>query len=364
MRPRRVAAVIGKETKEVARDPITVAIALLMPLVMLLIFGYAISLDVEDVPLGILDQDQTPASRALADDFVQSDAFREAATFTRLDEVDAALQRGTVQIALVIPPGFQARLGRGEPAEVQLILDGVHAATAGLTGAYAEAIARGFGAPPTPAIQIETRVWYNPALWSVNFIVPGLFGVILMAFPPLLTALAITREKETGSIEQIFASPLTSGEFLLGKLVPYGLIAFVQIVLVMALGFAWFAVPLRGGLGLLLGAGLIYVFCTVGIGLLVSTVTRSQLAALLLALIITLMPSLLFSGFLFPIFTMPYLTQLYARTLPAAYFVDLSRGVVLRGAGLPELWPSVALLLVYTLLIFALAVWRFRKKVA
>jgi ABC-2 type transport system permease protein len=364
MRPRRVAAVIGKETKEVARDPITVGIALLMPLVMLFIFGYAISLDVEDVALGILDQDQTPASRALADNFVQSASFREAATFTRLDEVDAALQRNAVKIALVIPPRFQARLERGEVAEVQLFLDGTHSATAGLAGAYAEAIVLGFGAPAAPATRVETRVWYNPALRSVNYVVPGLFGVILMAFPPLLTALAITREKETGSIEQIYASPLTAGEFLLGKLVPYGLIAFVQIVMVMAVGFAWFQVPLRGSLGLLLAAGLVYVFCTVGIGLLVSTITRSQLAAMLLALIITLMPSLLFSGFLFPIFTMPYLTQLYARTLPAAYFVDLSRGIVLRGSGLPELWPSVVLLLFYTLLIFALAVWRFRKKVA
>lgn len=364
MSPRRVAAVIGKETKEVARDPITVWIALLMPLVMLFIFGYAISLDVEDVALGILNQDRTPASRALADEFVQSDAFREAATFTRLGEVEAALQRGAVKTALVIPPGFQARLERGEVAEVQLLVDGTHPATAGLTGAYAETIAFGFGGPAVPAIQVETRVWYNPALRSVNFVVPGLFGVILMAFPPLLTALAITREKETGSIEQIFASPLTSGEFLLGKLVPYGLIAFIQIVMVMVVGFLWFAVPLRGSLALLLGAGLIYVFTTVGIGLLVSTVTRSQLAAMLLALIITLMPSLLFSGFLFPIFTMAYFTQLYARILPAAYFVDLSRGVVLRGAGLPELWPSVALLLVYTLVVFALAVWRFRKKVA
>lgn len=364
MNPRRVAAVVGKETKEVVRDPITLWIALLMPLVMLFIFGYAISLDVEDMALGILDQDRTPASRALADAFVQSDAFRQTASFARLDEVEGALQRGAVKVALVIPPGFQADLGRGAPAAVQLLVDGTHPATAGLTSAYAETIALGFGAPATPAVQVESRVWYNPDLRSVNFIVPGLFGVILMAFPPLLTALAITREKETGSIEQIFASPLTSGEFLLGKLVPYGLIAFVQIVMVMAVGFLWFAVPLRGSLALLLGAGLIYVFTTVGIGLLVSTVVRTQLAAMLVALIISLMPSFLYSGFLFPIFTMSYSAQIYARILPAAYFVDLSRGIVLRGAGLPELWPSVALLFAYTLAVFALAVWRFRKKVA
>ncbi|MGK7345445.1 MAG: ABC transporter permease, partial [Candidatus Nitrospinota bacterium M3_3B_026] len=173
----------------------------------------------------------------------------------------------------------------------------------------------------------------------------------------------ITREKESGSIQQIFASPLTSSEFLAGKLIPYGLIAFVQIVMVIVVGFLWFAIPLAGNLGLLLAAGLVYVFCTVGIGLLVSTVTKSQLVAMLLALIVTLMPSFLFSGFLFPIFTMPYALQIYSRIFPAGYFVDLSRGIVLKGSALPELWPSVLLLLGYTLAVFVLAAWRFKKKV-
>jgi len=215
-----------------------------------------------------------------------------------------------------------------------------------------------------PPVRVEVRVWYNPSLRSVTYVVPGLFGVILMAFPPLLTALAITREKEMGSIQQIFASPLTPAEFLAGKLVPYGLIAFLQIIMVIAVGFLWFEVPMRGSLGLLFAAGLVYVFCTVRIGLLVSTIARTQLAAMLLALIITLMPSFLFSGFLFPIFTMPYLLQLYTRAFPAQYFVDLSRGIVLKGAALPELWPSMVLLLAYTIAVFALAAWRFRKKVA
>jgi drug efflux transport system permease protein len=188
--------------------------------------------------------------------------------------------------------------------------------------------------------------------------------VILMAFPPLLTALAIAREKETGTIQQIFASPLTAAEFLLGKLIPYGVIAFIEIVTVIVIGFLWFGVPLRGHLELLLSVGLVYAFCTVGIGLLVSTVTSSQLLAMLLAIIVTMMPSFLFSGFLFPIFTMPYVLQLYTRIFPVRYFVDLSRGIVLKGAAIPELWPTVLLLLAYTVVIFALAVWRFQKKVA
>ncbi|MGD9601807.1 MAG: ABC transporter permease [Gammaproteobacteria bacterium] len=364
MKPARIAAVARKEAKEIVRDPVTVAVALLMPLVMLFLFGYAISLDVDNVPMGVLDQDRSPASRALVERFVASGYFQLEHDYTTARAAEAGLQRGTVKLALIIPSRFGERLARGDAAPVQALVDGTYSATANLVAAYAETIIGGFGRRAPPLVTVETRVWYNPALKSVTYVIPGLFGVILMAFPPLLTALAITREKQTGSIQQIFASPLTPAEFLAGKLVPYGLIAFLQIVMVIAVGFLWFGVPLRGSLGLLLAVGLVYVFCTVGLGLLVSTLTNSQLVAMLLALIVTLMPSFLFSGFLFPIFTMPYVLQLYTRLFPAQYFVDFSRGVVLKGAGLPELWPSVLLLLAYTVAIFALAVWRFRKKVA
>lgn len=357
-------AVTGKETREILRDPITVGVALLMPLVMLFLFGYAISLDVDDVKMGVLDWDRSAASRELVDRFVRSGYFRLEGTYLHDQELAEGLQRNEIRLALVIPPGFQRTLSRNRTAPVQVLVDGTYSATANLVAAYAATIVSVFRDGRSPVVRVETRVWYNPALKSVTYVVPGLFGVILMAFPPLLTALAITREKETGSIQQIFASPLTPAEFLAGKLIPYGLIAFVQIAMVIAAGFLWFDVPLRGSLGLLLATGLVYVFCTVGIGLLISTVTANQLVAMLLALIVTLMPSFLFSGFLFPIFTMPYLFQLYTRIFPARYFVDLSRGVVLKGAGLPELWPSVAILFAYTLAIFAFAVWRFRKKVA
>lgn len=364
MRLARVAAVVEKETKEIQRDPITIGVALLMPLVMLFLFGYAISLDIEHVAMGVLDQDRSPASRALVDRFVESGYFQLVAGYETTRGIEAGLQSNVIKLALVVPPGMQDAVSRGDPASVQVLVDGTYSATANLIAAYAQTIISAFADSPATAVEVETRVWYNPSLRSVTYVVPGLFGVILMAFPPLLTALAITREKETGSIQQIFASPLTPVEFLAGKLVPYGLIAFLQIAMVIAVGFLWFEVPIRGNLLILAAAGLVYVFCTVGIGLLVSTVTRSQVVAMLLALIVTLMPSFLFSGFLFPIFTMPYFMQLYTRIFPARYFVDLSRGVVLKGAALPALWPSVLLLLAYTLAVFALAAWRFRKKVA
>jgi ABC-2 type transport system permease protein len=360
----RIGAVISKEAREILRDPITIWVSLALPLIMLFLYGYAITLDVQDVRMGVWDRDRTPASRALVDGFIQSGYFRLAKDLGSNQDVEATLQRGEARLVLVIPERFQAGLVRRETPSVQVLLDGTYSATAQIIAGYATAIVQSYGGPPLERVRAEVRAWYNPEMRSVNYVVPGLFGVLLMAFPPLLTALAIVREKETGAIQQIFASPLTSAEFIAGKLVPYALIAFLQIVLVMAVGFVWFVVPMRGNLGFLLAAGLIYVFCTVALGLLVSTVTKSQVVAMLLALVLTLMPSFLFSGFLFPIFTMPYFLQLYTYVFPTRYFVELSRAVVMKGAGLQEVWPNLVLLALYTLGVFMLAAWRFKKKVA
>ena len=365
MNRQRIAAVVGKETREILRDPITVGVSALMPLVMLFLFGYAISLDVRQADVGVLDADGSPASRALIDRFVETPHFRLVGRFTSTREVESALQQGRADLVLVIPPRFAARLRRGGGAQVQVLVDGTYATTALLVSGYAQAIVADFGQiDPVRPLRVETRVWYNPSLKSANYVVPGLYAVILLAFPPLLTALGIVREKETGTIQSIFASPLTSAEFITGKLVPYSVIAFLQMVMVILVGYAWFGVPFEGSLPFLLAAGLIYVLCTVGIGLLVSTITGSQLAAMLLALIVTLMPSFLFSGLLFPIFTMPALLQLYTLVFPGRYFMDISRGVVLKGTGLDVLWVEIALLAAYTALVFALAVWHLKKKVA
>jgi ABC-2 type transport system permease protein len=361
----RVLAVVSKEAREIVRDSITVGVSILLPLVMLFLFGYAISLDVDDVALGVLDHDKSPASRELTDGFVQSGYFSLIRDFRTVGQVEDALQRGQIKMALVIPPRFHADLVRKTQPVVQVLVDGTYSVTAMVAANYAQTIVSGFRLPKRPdVVKLEIRVWYNAPMRSINYVVPGLYAVILMAFPPLLTALALVREKESGSIQQIFASPLTPAEFIIGKLIPYGLIAFAQMLMVISVGFFWFEVPFQGNLGLLMGTSFIFVFCTVGIGLLVSTITRSQLTAMLLALIITLMPSFLFSGFLFPIFTMPYVLQLYTTIFPTRYFVELSRGIVLKGGGLDDLWLNVVILLVYTFSVFILAAWRFRKKVA
>lgn len=365
MNERRIIAVVVKESREILRDPITVGVSLLMPLVMLFLFGYAISLDMRHAALGVWDGDATPASRELVEAFTGNEYFRLAAHYGSLHDMEQALQRSETDLVLVIPPGFAAELARGGRPAVQVLVDGTYSATALLVSGFARAIIAGYRQQGTPQLlRLETRVWYNPSLNSANYVVPGLYAVILLAFPPLLTALGIVREKETGTIQSIFASPLTAAEFITGKLIPYSLIAFLQMVMVIAVGYAWFGVPFEGSLPFLLAAGLIYVLCTVGIGLLVSTVTRTQLVAMLLALIVTLMPSFLFSGLLFPIFTMPRLLQLYTNVFPGRYFVDISRSVALKGAGLEILGFEVALLALYTLAVFLLAVWRLKKKVA
>lgn len=365
MNVRRVAAVIGKEAREILRDPVTLGVSLLMPLVMLFLFGYAIRLDVRDIPLSIVDQDRSAGSRALIDDYLASDQFRLVAYHDDARAAEADLQRGRARVVLVVPTRFAQRLGRLETVPVQVLVDGTYASTSILAAGYGEAIAGAFGTGGPPSrIRLQTRVWYNPSLAGVNDVVPALYAVILMAFPPLLTALAIVREKETGSIQQIYASPLTSAEFIAGKLVPYSLIAFVQMVMVIAAGLLWFEVPFRGGPVFLLGVAVLYVLCTVGIGLLVSTITRTQLVAMLAALIVTLMPSFLFSGLLFPVFTMPWLLQQYTAIFPVRYFVDIARGVTLKGAGPADLWVNVVVLVAYTGMVFALAAARLRKKVA
>jgi ABC-2 type transport system permease protein len=213
------------------------------------------------------------------------------------------------------------------------------------------------------AVQADSRVLYNPELKSVNVIVPGLFGVILMALPPLLSALAIVREKERGSIQQVFVSPIRPLELILGKLIPYAGIAFIEMMIVLAGGILWFQVPFRGSLSLFIAGSVLYVVSTVSIGLLISTLTRSQVTAGLLAVVLTIMPSMLFSGFIFPIHTMPTPMQIYANAFPARYFIDFSRAVALKGLGFAAMAPTLGFLAAYSGILILISALRFQKRI-
>jgi len=371
-----LAALVRKEALEIIRDPITLAVAIVLPIVLLFLFGYGVSLDVESVPIAIYDQDRTQESDRFVEAFAQSGYFRIRHRVWSQREVDHTLDRGQATVAIVIPPDFARTLAVGREASVQILVDGSFSPTALIVSHYVMTVVNGYSTslatrrvemlglqPPNP-VRFVPRVWYNAPMKSVNYIVPGLFAVLLMAFPPMLTALAIVRERERGTIEQIYVSPVRPGMFILGKIIPYAVIAFAEMLLVLVVGTLWFGIPFRGSLGLLLGTSLLYVFVTVGIGVFVSTITRTQVAAVFLSLVSTLMPSMLFSGFLFPIANMPYLLQIYTFVFPARYFNDISRDLFLKGVGIEYLWGNLALLALYAGVLFAAASLRLKKKVA
>lgn len=369
-------ALIKKEAKEILRDPVTLATAIFLPLILLFLFGYAISLDIEDIPVAVYDQDKSQESSKLIEAFTNSGYFNLDYYIESFRDVDKVLDRGQVSIAIVIPQDFSQKIQSGEKTNIQMLLDGTFSSKALIISNYATTVVNEYsrhlienhlarkGISVEVPVRVIPRVWYNPPMSSVNYIVPGLFAVLLMAFPPMLTALSMVREKERGTIEQIYVSPINPYLFILGKIIPYGGIAFGEMLLILAVGTVWFQIPFKGSISLLIIMSLIYVLCTVSIGLFVSTITKTQLAAVLLSLIIALMPSFLFSGFLFPITSMPYMLQLYTYVFPARYFNDISRDIFLKGVGIEYLWSNMLSLLIYTLLLFLITSLRFKKKIA
>lgn len=373
----RIISVLRKEVNEILRDPYTLGFAFFLPLVMLFLFGYAMNMDVRNITTAVYDQDLSQESRDYVATFVNSGYFKLVTYAHSYHQVERLLDSDTAEVVLVIPPGFSSDLAAGRQAQVQTLLDGSYSPGAKAAINYVTAInevysgqvlsryltkMRGQPLDGVLAVELEPRVRYNPTLESINYIVSGLFAVILMAFPPLLSALAVVREKESGSIQNIFVAPVKPYEFIMGKMIPYAVIAFLEMMMVVLVGVFWFRVPFQGSMPFLLLASLVYTFCTVGIGLLVSTVTRSQIAAMLLAIVLTLMPSMLFSGFIFPVSTMPYVLQLYTYLFPARYFIEISRGILLKGQGLEYLWLNTLILFGYTFLIVVIASLRFRKK--
>lgn len=371
--------IISKEFREIRRDPYTLGVAIILPLALLFLFAYGFNLDVTNIPLAVVDHDQSSQSQTYVQTLLDTEKFD--LKFHPSDEREARhlLDKGSIQVALIIPAGFEQNLVPGQTVEVQTLIDGtfppsaqvalgyIETANSAFTTQLAATLVNDLGLSDrislTPAVIAEPEIRYNPALESINFVAPGLIAVILMAFPPMLSALAIVREKERGSIQQIFVAPVKPWAFILGKLIPYVIIAFGELLAVMVVVRYWFDVPLAGNPALYILAAIPYVIGTVGIGLLVSTITRSQLVAMLLTIVLTLMPSFLFSGFMFPLFSMPEVLQSYSYAFPARYFTDITYGTWLRGVGI-DVWGTQLLALVgYMAVIVLLAALRFQKKV-
>jgi ABC-2 type transport system permease protein len=372
---RRIRALTKKEFIQMSRDIRSLGGALFIPLLMIFLFGYALSLDVDRIPMLVLDRDLTPASREFIHRLADSRYFTLVRYLKRDSEIDDAMARGKALMVLVIPNGFASQVKKGLKAPVQAVFDGSDANTATIALGYLKAVAAGFDLNLQEKrlrraglkmvdmpLEVRIRVWFNPELKSKNFIIPGLTAVIMMAICSLMTALSVSREKETGTLEQLISTPISSFELLVGKLLPYLAVGLVDLALVVGAGVLIFGVPFRGSYLQLLVIALIFLIGTLSWGLFISVISKSQLQASQLAVLSAFLPSFLLSGFIYPIENMPLILQLITFVVPARYFVEILKGLFLQGVGLAVLWPQVLALVIYAVLILNLARKRFTKR--
>lgn len=367
MQLRRLLAVARKEAIQLRRDTRSLILAFLLPVLLLLLFGYAITWDVDDIPLALIDLDQTQASRQLVEGFTASGSFRLAARLERTVDAEPLLATGKARIALVVPRGFAAASAAGEVAPLQAIVDGSDANTAEIAIGYAQAAVAAYaqrmaGAEALPPLVAVSRVWYNEELSSRNMIVPGLIAVIMMIIAAMLTSLTIAREWERGSMEQLAATPVTRGEVVLGKLLPYLIIGLVDVLAITLLGLALFGVPLRGSVLLLAVLTTAFLIGALGLGLFISAVAKSQLLATQIAMIATFLPALLLSGFMYAIDVMPPALQAISFLIPARYFLVVTRGIFLKGVGAEVLYVQGLLMIAFAVLGILAAMVAFKKE--
>jgi ABC-2 type transport system permease protein len=371
MNTTRLWAIARKEMLQLKRDPRSLYLAFILPLVLLLLFGYAISFDIRNIEIAVLDESRTQESRRLIEAFEASGYFSVAEHLGRRADADAVLSRGRANLVLVIPPSYARDLASGRGAQVQMLLDGSDANTATIAQNYADAIVAGYSADVVlrgrrvalPAT-MESRVWYNETLESRNMIVPGLVAVIMSIIASMLTALTIAREWERGTMEQLAATPVHRLEVVIGKLLPYAAIGMFDVALACAVGVTVFGVPLRGDLLLLGTLTLLFLVGAFGLGIFISAALRSQMLATQVAMTATFLPALLLSGFIFAIATMPLALRAVSYTVPARYYVTVTKGIFLKGVGLEVLWGDAIAMVVFATAGLALAIGVFRKEIA
>jgi len=356
------------------RDPVLMRMLIIAPLFQLILFGYAATTDIKDVPVVIADQSNSPESRTITNSIRASRYFDLVGHVRDYRDLKTVLDAGKAQLALHLPPDFARDLRRGEPASVMLYIDGTDAVTANTAASYMVRMLGEFGADVAtqrlkrrgvssigPEVEMVPRVWYNPDLRSANYMVPGVFGLIIMIITTAWTAQSIVREREIGTLEQLLVTPVQPLELLVGKSAPYGVAALVAATEIMLLAVYWFEVPLRGSVPLLFGLAAIFIVTNLGLGLLVSTISRTQQQAIL-ATFFVLLPAVLLSGFMFPVQNMPWIIQQVALLIPYRYFLEICRGVFLRGVGLEVLWPQAVALVVFAVALFSAGALSFRKR--
>lgn len=371
-------AVIRKELQQLRHDKKLIPVMVIGPIIQLLALGYAANLDVLRVPLLLVDQDRSAASRELVDHFTASGYFELVGSEDSPAAIDPWLLSGRTQLALVIAPGYGEALATGRAPEVQVIADGTDSNSSGLGLGYASRIMADLGIeirrsslssgmarpgmrPPTGVFELEPRVWYNPDLRSRWFYVPAILAMVLMLVTMILPSVAVVREKEIGTLEQLSVTPLRSWQLILGKLTPFGIVGMLDLLLVTAIAVYLFKVPLRGSLALLVLLSFLFILTTLGLGLLVSTLVKTQQQAMSFCVYLLMVPMIYLSGLIFPIENMPRPFQIATYAIPVRYYANILRGIFLRGSGLDVLWPDALVLLGMGIGVLSLAVLRFRK---
>lgn len=372
----RLFAIVHKEFTHIFRDSRTLSIVLIMPITMLLLMGYAVAVDIEDIPTAVFDQAMDAQSRAFLEKFWQTGFFKPERTAHSRQEIQDLIDEGVVRVGIIIPPGFAANLEAGKPVQVQALIDGSDTTIAQVAQFAAESIGQataveivetriGKNGANMPSlvmpILMRPRLLYNPNLDKVNALVPALIGLILQIQSIFLTSFAIVREREQGTLEQLIVTPVKPWELMMGKLVPFVLLAFLNVGLTLAVGYFVFGVEFSGSLPLLLALSIVFLLGSLGTGVLISTVSQTQMQASQLAGFV-LLPSLILSGFLIPRDNMPTLAYYAGYFIPLTYFNEILRGIVMKGVGMAFLWKHVVPLSIFGLTVFILSVWRFHKR--
>jgi len=377
MNLRRLLAIARKEFIHIRRDPRSMGMAIAIPMLLILLFGYALTLDVDNVPIAVWDQSVSPESRELISRFEGSRYFAIRRIAKGYPDIERAIEASQVMAAVVIPRDFSARLTTGRVAPVQFLIDGSDSNTATIALGYAKSVALGYSREIAfrearvggteslrDPLEVRPRVWFNADMKSRNYIVPGLIAVIMMAIAALLTSLTVAKEWETGTMEQLISTPIQARELVLGKLLPYFAVGMLDVLLAVGMGEFLFHVPLRGSVALLFGMAAVFLAGALSMGMLISIVTKSQLLASQLAMVLTFLPSFLLSGFMYAIGNMPKSIQVVTYAIPSRYFVALLKGIYLKGTGLSVLLGEAALLTAFGMTMVLLAIRKFRKKLA
>jgi len=364
----RIKAVAKKELIQIWRDPLSLAMAFLMPVMLLFIFGYAITLDVNKIKTVVYDLDKSSISRELVSKFEESGYFTIVAYADRHQDIDRYIDTGKAVIAFWIPEDFSKNLRTGRSAELQVIVDGSDSNTATIALGYVNAMKEFFlqkysGIKIVPLIEPRARVWYNPELRSRNFIIPGLIAVIMAVIAALLTSLTFAREWERGTMEQLISTPVKVPELITGKLIPYFIIGLIDVAMSALLAVFLFDVPMQGNPVLLMALSSIFLFGGLTLGMLISITAKSQLVASQIAMVATFLPAFLLSGFMFAISNMPKPLQMISYLIPAKYFITILKGIFLKGSGIKLLFLETLLLTVFSIMVFALANRKFRKRI-